>query len=156
MCRSVLLNVRVRACVHAGAEDGECVRVSLCVRGRHKNGDKDKGRGGRGASAARPCEPPSATASPALELADFSLRALHIIWVGSGVEVGFRGSTVNLTRLICLPHLSGFYFLLLAGPLSNLFGQAHAHMTPEGELKDVRRGVTEISSSGSGYLARSD
>lgn len=66
---------------------------------------------------------------------------------------GQGGSTFNLTRLICLPHLSGFYFLLLAGPLSNLFGQAHAHMTPEGELKDIPHATTEVSSNGSRYLA---
>lgn len=42
-------------CVHARQERQElkieCVRVSLCVSGRRKNGDKDEGRGrasGRG------------------------------------------------------------------------------------------------------------
>lgn len=47
---------------------------------------------------------------------------------GEGWGIGRRwGSAFNLTRLICLPHLSGFYSLLLARPLSNLFGQANAH-----------------------------
>lgn len=68
----------------------------------------------------------------------------------------------NLTRLICLPHLSGFYFLLLAGPLSNLFGRAlthdagrrpegHSHAESQGrsfliKLRiNVRRSVTKLS-----------
>ena len=50
------------------------------------------------------------------------------------------GSAFNLTRLICLPHLSGFYFLLLAGPLSNLFGQALTH-DAKGDLKDTLQSV---------------
>lgn len=56
-------------------------------------------------------------------------------------EERWWGSAFNLTRLICLPHLSGFYFFLLAGPLSNLFGQALTHNAgrrPEGHPAECR------------------
>lgn len=61
---------------------------------------------------------------------------------GEGWGVGRRwGSAFNLTRLICLPHLSGFYSLLLARPLSNLFGQANTHdagRRPEGRSTECQ------------------
>lgn len=57
-----------------------------------------------------------------------------------GVGRGW-GSAFNLTRLICLPHLSGFYSFLLARPLSNLFGQTNAHdagRRPEGRSAECQ------------------
>lgn len=91
----------MRAC--ARVKGGRKWRWNACegvcvLDGDAKMATKDKGGDGRGrvavASAARPCEPPSA--SPALKLADFSLRALHIIWVGSGGGGEGRGGVLGV------------------------------------------------------------
>lgn len=131
-----------------GTEDWMYECGSVCWRETHENGDKDKGRdSGGGATNGGELSRALRVSVSQSELWSqiswfFTGSAAHYLGgergerVGEGWGVGRRrGSAFNLTRLICLPHLSGFYSLLLARPLSNLFGQANTHdarRRPEG------------------------
>lgn len=127
-----------------GTEDWMYECGSVCWRETHENGDKDKGRdSGGGATNGGELSRALRVSVSQSELWSeiswfFTGSAAHYLGGERGERVGEdwgvgrrRGSAFNLTRLICLPHLSGFYSLLLARPLSNLFGQANTRRAKE-------------------------
>lgn len=138
----------------------KCVRVDSCKcvldrdAVRRRSSDRDKGRDSGGGRLME--EQLSTTLRASVSQTEswseiswfFTVSTAHYLGGEWGEEQSGAGwgSAFNLTRLICLPHLSGFYFLLLAEPLSNLFGQALTHdagRRPEGhpaECQEKGRG----------------